>query len=262
MIAFFDWAKITIKRLLERDSAIFLRAVHASTAESFERAITAARSYYPNSCPDDALPQLAADAFLPTFTGEPPANVRARLLARNDILDEVGTLRGMARIVQMYFPNSARVIVFSRQGYWAVRTSAGVLTQGYNPAFDYDSSAFGGTVPDERLRDTYIAIEGPYDFSFTTTQVLQPGQKVKRISECVGLTGSVAAGIFEALRTAVTAHRQLITTVPAMVLLDPSAPSGTYWNPSVDASLPSGLWGRASTRPTIHRYIGGITRDL
>lgn len=257
-MAYLDWQKFTIKRLSLRDSFTVMQALHGAVAETFDRALVAARSFYAVNAPDDALPMLAADASLPTYPGETPARIRARLALRNTILSEVGTLRGMTRILQTYLPNSARVGAFTRQGRWDIRTGA-TRTNGQLGSFDWDSAAYPGGVPDERLNDVFLFAEGPFDFTFSTAKVLQTGKKVYRAGESVGMVGATAAAVWPALTVALTAHAQFITQIPVLVLVDPSQPSGTYFNPASPGSLPTGQFGRASTRPNQHRYAGITT---
>lgn len=254
-MAYIDWRVFTIKRLQLRDSFTVMQALHGAVAETFNRALLAAQSHFPASAPDDALPILAADASLPTFAGETPARIRARLALRNTLLSEVGTLRGMTRILQMYLPNSARVGAFTRQGRYDIRTGA-ARSFGTVAGFDWDSAAYPTGVPDERLNDVFLFAEGPFDFAFTTTTVLQPGQTVYRADQSVGMTGATAASVWPALTTALNAHSQFITQIPVLVLLDPSLPSGSYFVPGSPATLPSGQFGRWGTRPAQHRYVG------
>lgn len=254
-MGYLDWQSFTIKRLLLRDSFTVMQALHAAAARTFDRALLAAQAHFPESAAADALPILAADASLPTYVGESPAQIRARLAQRNALLGETGTLRAMTRILQMYLPGSARVGAFTRQGRYDIR--AGMARSfGTVAGFDWDSAAYPTGLPAERQNDVFLFAEGPFDFTFSTAVILQPGEKVYRPGESVGLLGATASAVWPALRVALAAHSQFITQIPILVLADPLLPSGTYFDPGVPASLPAGQFGRASTRPAEHRYIG------
>lgn len=257
MANYFNYSRALIPDLLLPDSRIFVDAIHARAALELDRALEASRSYYPEFAADDVIPQLCAEAWLPTYDGEPVASARARLLRRSELLDGVGSLAGVARIVSAYLPG--RAIVFTRAGRWAQRAADGTETTGELPGpFDYDSANFGGLsgVPLERGTDAFIAVDG-HGLTFSTAKVGRPGVKIRRPGETVGLVTSEASR-FRALRAALRAHQSALLTIPALVLLSPASPVATYWNPAVPASLPAGTWGNPLTRPRIHRYAGSI----
>lgn len=256
---YFDWQAFAIPRLLLRDSAIFMKAINNAAARSIDRFVVAMGAHFPFSAPDDALPTLAADASLPAYPGESAASIRARLVLRDTILDRVGTLPGIVTIAGGYYPSATRIVVINRAGYWA-QLSAGSIATGQRTGFDPDSAAFGGPAPSENACDIWLAVEG-HGLTFRSDLVLQSGAKVRQIGGSVGIA-TEEQGRVDALRVALSAHTQMQARIPLLILLDPSAGAGTQWNPATGAGLPSGQYGRATTRPNTHRYAGNlITRN-